>query len=82
MHCLQILACGSSANSVIGMPSRKPLPLTVAELQEMNRTATGSTERRLLWEVHRLRKVALQPHELHILLTEDRLLGRDLDSRR
>ena len=54
-------------------------PLTVAELQEMNRTATMQTERRLLWEVHRLRKIALQAHELDILLTDDRILSRNVE---
>jgi hypothetical protein len=36
------------------------------------------TERRLLWEVSRLRKIALQAHELDILLTDEKMLGRDV----
>lgn len=35
------------------------------------------TERHLLWEVSRLRKIALQAHELDILLTDERMLGQD-----
>ena len=59
--------------------TKRPAPLTVGELQEMNRTATMQTERRLLWEVHRLRKIALQAHELDILLTDERIFNWNVD---
>lgn len=44
----------------------------------MARTCALQSERRLLWEVSRLRKIALQAHELDILLTDDRILSRDV----
>jgi len=37
--------------------------------------------RRLFWEVSRLRKIALQAHELDILLTDERMPGRDVQSK-
>lgn len=58
--------------------SKRPLPLTAAELQELARTCTTQMERRLLWEVSRLRKIALQAHELDTLLNDERMLGVDL----
>jgi len=60
------------------MPSSKrPLSFTAAELQEMAKTSTMQSERRLLWEVSRLRKIVLQAHELDILLTDEKMLNRD-----
>jgi hypothetical protein len=36
------------------------------------------TEHRPLWEVSRLRKITLQAHELDILLSDEKMLGRDV----
>lgn len=45
----------------------------------MAKNCARQSERRLLWEVSRLRKTALQAHELDILLTDEKMLNRDLD---
>jgi hypothetical protein len=45
---------------------------------QLARTCTTHMERRLLWEVSRLRRIALQAHELDILLNDERMLGADL----
>lgn len=56
---------------------KRPPPFTAAELQELNRTVNSQTGRRLLWEIHRLRDIALRAYTLQVLITEDRALGRD-----
>ena len=37
----------------------RPPALTTAELRELNRKIKSPTGRRLLWEIHRLRQIAL-----------------------
>ena len=54
-----------------------PPPLTRQELQEFNRTVTSETGRRLLWEIHRIRKILLRAQALEILVRDDRFLNRD-----
>lgn len=53
-------------------PRHRPPPLTLSELQELNRTVKSAIGRRLLWEVHRLRAILLRADQLEILMRDER----------
>lgn len=68
--------------SILGQVSKKPAPLTTAELEQMARTCNHERERRLLWEVSRIRAILRRADELEILVRDERktlLLDRNLE---